>query len=199
VRHKKKSYPISEFGIIVSVTMKTPHHDHIETAFLQLSFAIKLWNFLDTNPIDKEKFDIDLTIRDSDNCVCLSEGEFHTYDDLILASENNISIAFGATALTLWEAIKEHNAISTKQLNPKSNQKDSLAALSYMLRCCFAHGTAAPVWSIQDPKYKILYRVGNKAIDLSTIADGQAFDYQSIGGYETLWLLRDVALNIGLL
>jgi hypothetical protein len=26
--------------------MSAPHHDHIETAFLQLSFAMKLWNYL---------------------------------------------------------------------------------------------------------------------------------------------------------
>jgi hypothetical protein len=179
--------------------MNTPHHDHIETAFLQLSFAIKLWNYLARNPIEKHKFDIDLIIQDRDNCVCLSGGEFHTYNDLILASENNISIAFGAAAITLWEAIREHGAISTKQLNPKNSRNHSLAALSYMLRCCFAHGTAAPVWSIRDTKYKIMYSVGNKTIDLSTITDGQAFDYPSIGGYETLWLLRDEAKNIGLL
>jgi hypothetical protein len=179
--------------------MKTPHYDHIETAFLQLSFAIKLWNYFDTNQIDKEKFDIDLTIQDKDNCVCLSSGEFRTYDDLILASENNISIAFGAATITLWEAIREHSAIVTKQLNPNSCQKHLLAALSYMLRCCFAHGTAAPVWSIRDKKYKILYRLGNKSIDLSTFTNGQAFDYQSIGGYETLWLIKDEAKNAGLL
>ena len=170
--------------------MNAPHHEHIETAFLQLSFVIKLWNFLDEHPIDKDDFDIDLTIQDPGNCVCLSGGEFHTYQDLQIASENNISIAFSATAITLWEAIREHGSISTKQLNPKASPKDSLTALSYMLRCCFAYGTAVPVWSIRDKKYKVQYRVGNKTVDLSNIKDHQTFDYQSIGGYETLWQLK---------
>ena len=58
--------------------MNTPHLDHIETAFLQLSFAIKLCNYLDIHSIDKEKFDIALTIKDESNCVCLLENEFET-------------------------------------------------------------------------------------------------------------------------
>ncbi|MEO7863412.1 MAG: hypothetical protein ABIU05_23845 [Nitrospirales bacterium] len=170
--------------------MTTPHHAHIGTAFLQLSFAIKLRTFLKEHPIDKDKFDIDLTIQSPGNCVVLPGGEFHTYQDLQLASEHNITIAFGAAAITLWEAIREHSSISTKTLNPQAGQGESMAALCYMLRCCFAHGTAAPVWVIHDKKYKITYRIGNKTIDLSAINDGQPFDYESIGGYETLWWLK---------
>jgi hypothetical protein len=82
--------------------MNTPHHQHIDTAFLQLSFAIKLWHFLDKHPIDKEIFDIALTIEEPRNRVCLSQNEFHTYLDLQLAAENNISISFGTAAITLW-------------------------------------------------------------------------------------------------
>lgn len=179
--------------------MNTPHHDHITTAFFQLSFAIKLWHFLDVHPIDLKSFDVSLTIQDTGNCVCLPEAEFNTYQDLQLAAENNISIAFGTAAITLWEAIREYRNLSAKDLKPDKNMKDNLAALSYMLRCCFAHGTAAPVWSIKDKKYKLKYSVGNKTIDLSAISDGTPFDYDTIGGYETLWLLRASALSIGLL
>jgi hypothetical protein len=183
----------------VRAIMNTPHYDHIETAFLQLSFAIKLWIYLDRNPIEKDEFDIEINFLDKDNHVSLPRGEFHTYDDLKLASMNNVSIAFAAAAITLWEAIREHSGIVTKQLNPMNNQHDSLAALSYMLRCCFAHGTAAPIWSIRDEKYKILYRVGIKTVDLSSVNNGDPFDYQSIGGYETLWRLKGEAKIVGLL
>ena len=179
--------------------MNAPHHEHIETAFLQLSFAIKLWHFLDAHPIDKDRFDIDLTIEDSNNRVCLTGGEFHTYQDLQLASENNISIAFGAAAITLWEAISEHTGLKSRNLIPEGNRKQNLASLSYMIRCCFAHGTAMPVWSIRDQKYKVAYRVGNKIVDLLRVTNGQAFDYTSIGGYETLWFLKDDAYANGLL
>jgi len=179
--------------------VSTPHHEHVETAFLQLSFAIKLWHLLDAHPINKNEFDINLTIQDPGNCVCLSDDEFHTYNDMQIASENNISIVFGAAAITLWEAIREHCSISVKHLDPAGSQKGNLASFSYMLRCCFAHGTAVPVWSIKNIKYRVKYRVGNKSVDLSAIKDGQIFDYQSIGGYETLWLLKTNAYAIGLL
>jgi hypothetical protein len=179
--------------------MNTPHHDHIATAFLQLSFAIKLWHFLDEHPIDKEAFDINLTIEDPGSRICLPHNEFQTYQDLQLAAENNISICFGAAAITLREAIREHSGLVSGKLNPKNSRKESVAALSYMLRCCFAHGTARPVWSIQDSKCKTTYQIGNKTIDLSQVADQQAFDYSSIGGYETLWYLKEESRAEGLI
>ena len=179
--------------------MNKPHLDHIDTAFLQLSFAIKLQHFLDEHPIEKENFDIALTIEDAGSRVCLAHNEFKTYQELQVAAENNISICFGAVAITLWEAIREHTGWSSWRLNTKNSRGENLAALSYMIRCCFAHGTASPVWSIYDSKYKTVYRVGNKTIDLSDIADKQPFEYPSIGGYETLWHLKAEARDNDLL
>jgi len=175
------------------------HHEHIETAFIQLSFTIKLWHFLDAHPIDKDLFDIDLTIQDPGSRVCLRGGEFHTYCDMQLAAENGVSIAFGAAAITLWEAIREYSGLTSSDLDPQASRKHNLAALSYMVRCCFAHGTAVPVWSIHQRKYRTRYRVGRKIIDLTAMGNGQPFTYLSIGGYETLWLLRDSAHQNGLL
>jgi hypothetical protein len=179
--------------------MNASHHLHIGTAFLQLSFAIELWHFLDEHPINKNDFDIALTIKDPGSQVCLPHGEFDTYQDLLAAAGNNISIAFGAAAITLWQAISEHAGLKSKQLKPHANKMENLAGLSYMIRCCFAHGTAMPVWSISDPKYKTIYQVGNKTIDLSRIENEQPFEYASIGGYETLWLLKADAHAYGLL
>jgi len=173
--------------------MNKHHLEHIETAFHQLSFAIKLWNYTDLGNIKKDEFDINLTIQDNNNCVVLHENEFDTYNDLIIASENNISICFGAASLTLWEAIHEKMNCKPKQLNPETDEEQNLASLSYMIRCCFAHGTAAPIWSIYDNKYRTKYKVGRKVIDLSAVSNGQAFDYSCIGGYETLWLLKNKA------
>ncbi|MEE9215584.1 MAG: hypothetical protein V3U54_12590 [Thermodesulfobacteriota bacterium] len=179
--------------------MNKPHLDHIETAFLQLSFAIKLWNYLDVHKIDKSEFDIDLTIKDESNCVCLLGNEFERYEDIQLASENNISICFGAAAITLWEAISEKTGLTNKTMNPDNSKEENIAALSYMIRCCFAHGTAVPVWSIKNIKYKTIYTIGSKPIDLRYIAENQPFDYSSIGGYESLWLIKNEAELLNLL
>ena len=181
--------------------MCAPDTDYIDMAFLQLSFAIKLWHFLDNDPfpIKKDDFDISLTIDDPGSRVCLTHNEFETDDHLKVVAENNVSIAFGAVAITLWEEIRKHSRLSPKDLDPQKNRAHNLAALSYMIRCCFAHGAAEPVWSIQSDKYKTEYQVGNKTIDLSQIADKQAFDYASIDGFETLWHLMVDARAEGLL
>jgi len=78
----------------------------------------------------------------------------------------------------------------SEKLNLINKRKDNLAPFRYMLRCCFAHGTARPIWYIQDGQYKTTYQVGNKTINASQIANQQAFDYSSIGSYGTLWYLK---------
>ena len=168
--------------------------DLVETAFVQLSFAIKIWHFLDVHPIEKEAFDIALTVEDEGSRVCLPHNEFASYDAIRVASEHNISICFGVAANTLWEAMREKRNLESGQLDPDADKASNIASLTYMIRCCFAHGPAAPVWQIQREKYKTQYRVGNKLIDLSGIADGTPFDYALIGGYETLWFLKAEAL-----
>ena len=175
--------------------MNQPNLEIIDTAFLQLSFALKLWHFLDVHPIEKENFDIALTIEDEGVRVCLPHNEFSTYDMIKVASENNISICFGAAANALWEAISEKNNLSSGNLAPEADRTHNQASLAYMIRCCFAHRPANPVWCIRNEKYKTVYRVGNKAIDLSNIANGTPFEYGSIQGYETLWLLKAEALD----
>ena len=130
--------------------MNNSHREALETGFLQLSFAIKLWNYLDMYPINKDQFDIALTIEDASNRLCLPHNEFHSCKDIKIASENNISICFGATAITLWEAINETLQYSNTNPNPMKTKKEKLAGLSYMIRCCFAHGAALPRWEIKS-------------------------------------------------
>lgn len=173
--------------------------DLVDTAFLQLSFAIKLWHFLDVHPIDKALFDIDLTVEDGGARISLPHGEFESYDAVKVASEHNISICFGVAANTLWEAMREKGNLETARLDPGADRASNMASLTYMIRCCFAHGPAAPVWRIDRDKYRTRYRVGNKEIDLSGIANGTPFEYRAIGGHETLWFLKAEASAGGMI
>ena len=168
--------------------------DLVDTAFLQLSFALKLWHFLDEHPIDRDAFDIALTVEDEGARICLPHNQFESYDAIRVASEHNISLCFGAAANTLWEAMREKSGRESGDLNPDVDRASNIASLTYMIRCCFAHGPAAPVWQVRSEKYKTQYHVGNKVIDLSDVAEGTPFDYGSIGGYETLWFLKAEAL-----
>ena len=179
--------------------MKPRNIDHVDTAFKQLSFAIKLWHFLEAHPIEKDDFDIALTVEDEESRVCLLHNEFSNYDEIRVASENNISICFGSAANVLWEAIREKRGLEAKELDPNADRASNIASLTYMIRCCFAHGPAAPVWQIKNTKYRTKYQVGYTVVDLSVIENGTAFDYASIGGYETLWFLKDGASAEGLI
>ena len=179
--------------------MNVRNLDFVDSAFLQLSFAIKLWHFLDVHPIDKDAFDMDLTVEDGGARICLPHGEFESYGAMRVASEHNISICFGVAANTLWEAMREKGNLVTRCLDPGADRASNLASLTYMIRCCFAHGPAAPVWRIERDRHRTRYRVGNKEIDLSGIGNGTPFEYASIGGHGTLWFLKDEAASEGMI
>ena len=179
--------------------MEDLNREFLDTAFLQLSFAIKLWNFIEVYGIDKSRFDSALTIKESGERIQFPENEFNTDNDILTASVNNISICFGSAVITLWEAIKDRGRFSPSHLpNPLSTLEQKTAGLIYMIRCCFAHSAAVPRWHITSDKYKILYTLGAKSIDLRTV-NNTKFEYETIRGYNTLIELRDFALNHGML
>ena len=169
----------------------------LESAFLQLSFAIKMWHFVRSNGLQRESFDIALTALD-DNGVqyVMHEGEFHTDADLILAAENNISICFGAAAITLWETIREHTGLESKQLIPTASERERIAGLAFAIRCCFAHGASAPSWELTE-KYRLRYEFPGFVVDL-TSKQGLPFEYSHLGGPDGLRQLRYLAASVGL-
>jgi len=85
--------------------MEKSNKDYIKTAFLQLSFSVKLWNYLKLYPIDKNKFDGPLKVMENRNSIHFSINEFNTYNDIIFASENNITICLGAAAIRARQKI----------------------------------------------------------------------------------------------
>jgi hypothetical protein len=126
----------------------------------------------------------------------MHQGEFHSDGDLILAAENNISICFGAAAITLWEAIREHSGLESKQLMPAASERDRIAGLAFAIRCCFAHGAAAPSWEFTE-KYRLRYEFPGFVVDL-TSKQGLPFDYSHLGGPGGLRQLRYLAESAGL-
>lgn len=170
------------------------HGPYLEGAFLQLAFAIKLWHYTEEGHLEKSIFEIDLTIEDPGQRVVLVSNQFNTSDDLCHAAANNISICFGVAATTLSKCIEEKRG---KQWPPRlSTVEDKIAGLSYMIRCCFAHGPAVPVWEM-NPRFRVKYEIYNLSVDL-THRNRTRFDYSHIGGYETLWKLKAWAEDLGL-
>lgn len=176
----------------MSQQVARPHFEGLETAFLQLSFAMKLWHYIQEHPLPPDEFDISLTIQeDNGSLYVMHSGEFNDAHQIEIAAGNNIAICFGVAAITLWEAIREYSGLESHALDPSASEREMLAGLSFAIRSCFAHGTARPVWKLAS-KYRIEYRLGNRLVDLRS-ADGSPFDYTQLGGVDGLKILRSRA------
>jgi hypothetical protein len=173
-----------------------PHFQGLDTAFLQLSFAMQLLHHIAHDRIPRALFNSDLTVIGS-NGVPFVTRKFQTDNDVTLAAENNVSISFGTVAITLWEAIREHSGLDNSTITPAASPREMLAGLAYAIRCCFAHGTVEPRWRL-TPKYRIEYQLGSLGIDLRAV-DGQPFEYHQVGGFDVLITLRAHATSAGLL
>jgi len=128
-----------------------------------------------------------LTFQQGNSVLVLQDKIFNTPEDLILAFENNLTIAFGAAAITLNRCREE---AGIKLANPIITEIDQFAALAYQIRNCFAHDIAEPLWNITHPRFARLYSFGGIRVDLRTVSPG-FFKYDDIGGPEVLiWMKK---------
>lgn len=74
---------------------------YIDTAFGQLSFAIKLMQAAEDGLLDVEAIDRPLTISDGPSILVLPDRVLESADELILACQNLVTITYGAAAITL--------------------------------------------------------------------------------------------------
>jgi hypothetical protein len=171
-----------------------PDLNELDDVFISLELMIKLNTAAEQGAIIKEVIDDDipLVVRDQNNNLFIKANLLNSNDDFIIWTQNNIMTAFGIAAVTLWEAVKTkgvYNENKLRQLKCISTDLEMAVSIAYMIRCCFAHGMTRPIWRITNNKYKIIFRKWNKIIDLNTLT-GVAFNYDQIGGYETLWFLK---------
>ena len=176
---------------------KRPHHEALETAFVQLSFAMKLWHFVRSGRLPRESFDIELTaVDDAGVPYVMREGEFQSDDDLVLAAENNISICFGVAAITLWEAIREHSGLESKQLNRQHRILKDWRAWYLQFAVVLPMGQQRRGGN-SPPKTSFAMSSEASSSDL-TSAHGLPFDYSYIGAPDGLRQLRRLAESAGL-
>jgi len=162
---------------------------YLPTAFAQLQFAWKLYNYVLEGGIDLSQLDIPLSFQEKNSLLVLPDRIFTSHDDLILACENNLGIAFGAAAITLNRCREEaHIALP----DPIATEVDQFVALAYQIRNAFAHDIAEPKWNITNPRYSRRYEFGCVHVDLAHVS-GKHFDYHDIGGPEVLFWMRDFA------
>ncbi len=159
---------------------------YLETAFTQLQFAIKLMHAAERGAITIDDVDTPLTIADGRSIIVLPDHVLASPDDLILACQNNVSIAFGAAAITLNRCREEHGMSLPDPIN---NDVEQWVALVYQIRNAFAHDISEPRWNISRARFAREYVVGHVRVDLTGL-HGAPFDYAQIGGPDTLFALK---------
>jgi len=159
----------------------------VMTAFTNLDLALKMLAVAEDGHLTRATIRDGESIvwRSGESLVVLPDQSFSSDDDFILALQNNVTIAFGAAAITL-NVCREELRIKLP-VEIQSNQ-DYLVALIYQIRNCFAHDIAEPKWIVK-PRYQLVYDLGCKQIDLRDV-NGASFEYDDIGGLDTLMVLR---------
>ena len=164
--------------------------NYLETAFQQLAFAWKLYNYACEGRIDLDTLDRPITYTDDDGMILvLPDRILNTPDDLILALENNLGIAFGAAAITLNRCREEAGIALSHDFN---SEVDQFAGAAYQIRNAFAHDIAEPRWNITNPRFARVYEFGGMRIDLTTVGT-KHFEYADIGGPDRLFHMKEYA------
>jgi hypothetical protein len=159
---------------------------YLETAFVQLGFAIKLMQAAEDGLLDLASIDRPLTIADGPSVLVLPDRVLDSYDDLVLACQNNVTIAYGAAAITLNRCREEGGRMLPTTI---VDECDQWIALVYQIRNAFAHDIAEPRWEITKERYARQYEVGYVKADLQHL-NGVPFDYLHVGGPEGLFRLK---------
>jgi len=119
---------------------------YLPTAFGQLTFAWKLYNYGLNGLINPNDLDAEVTFQD-EGIIFVVPKALEQPEDLIVALENNLTIAFGAAAITLNRVREE---IGLKLPFPIETEDEQCIALIYQIRNAFAHDIAEPKWEIEN-------------------------------------------------
>lgn len=175
--------------------------NYLDSAFAQLAFAAKLYDYAEQGKLDIAELDQPVTFENGSRVWVLPNQIFHSNDDLRLGCANQLSVAFGAAAITLnrcreeYEQANGRSLLATNRAVPTS-EDEHFAELVYQIRNAFAHDISEPRWEIRGAVRRRLYmvdRVGDTArimVDLTNL-HGHAFDYAHIGGIDALHRLRE--------
>ncbi len=158
---------------------------YLDTAFVHLSFAIKLMQAAEGGLIDLESIDTPLTIHEGRSVLVLPGRVLHDENELVNACQNLVTITYGAAAITLNRCREE---ASVPLPDPIVSECEQWVGLVYQIRNAFAHDIAEPRWQI-NPRYRREYTIGHVQADLRKL-DGEIFEYAQIGGVDALYILR---------
>ncbi|PMY49784.1 MULTISPECIES: hypothetical protein [Pseudomonas] len=163
--------------------------NYVGTAFTQLAFAWKLYDYALEGKIDLNELDRPLMFQGGGMVLVLPDKVLDTPDDLLLALQNNLIITFGAAAITLNRCREEAGYRLPAEIQ---TEIDHFIGATYQIRNAFAHDIAEPRWNITKPRFARLYEFGGIQIDLTRVGTKE-FEYQDIGGPDVLFLMKKYA------
>ena len=163
--------------------------NYVGTAFSQLAFAWKLYNYALEGKINLAELDRPLTFQGGGMVFVLPDKVLDTPDDLILALQNNLVITFGAAAITLNRCREEAGYLLPTQIE---SEADQFIGATYQIRNAFAHDIAEPRWNMTNQRYARIYAIGGIHIDLTNVGT-KIFEYQDIGGPDVLFRMKEYA------
>lgn len=162
---------------------------------MQLEFAIKLMCYCELGHVEKMKFDTYVTILLEKENIGFPQGSFDSDQKIISASQINVGICFGVSAIVL-DAAFDAAVVSRdpKQCNPNTD----LRTLVYMVRCAFAHNPAMPVWEVRGDFARTLnLSLEGRSISLNmALLHGTEFSYDHIGGLATWFKVKNASAAI---
>ena len=167
--------------------------EYLDTAFVQLQFAWKLFKYAEDGKIDLDRLDRALTFKQDRMVFALPDKIFGSYEDLVLACQNNLGVAFGVAAIALNRS-REESGI--KLPNPIETEREQFVSLAYQIRNAFAHDIAEPRWNMNQERYFRMYEFGGIRVDLSGIKNQQPFRYEDIGDPNVLFAMKDYFIGI---
>ncbi len=167
----------------------------VEQAFKQLESAIKLMCYCERGDLDRERFDSDVIILLSEENVVFPDGGFQSDKEVLTASQINVGVCFGVSAIVLEAAFE---AAKIERDPNSQNPRDELRTLVYMVRCAFAHNLAKPCWEARGAfARKIQLNLGENVLSIDMVAlHENAFEYSHIGGFANWYTIRDKAVRV---
>lgn len=159
---------------------------YIDSAFKQLSFAWKLYDYALEGKINLDELDKPITFQEGHMVLVLPDKIFNDPNEMIVALENNLSVAFGSAAITLNRCREE---AGLNLANPIVTEQDQFSSVVYQIRNAFAHDISEPRWNITQERYARVYAFGGISIDLSHVGN-KHFEYIDIGGPDVLFWLK---------
>jgi hypothetical protein len=159
---------------------------YIDAAFKQLAFAWKLYDYALEGNINLDELDKPFTFQEGGMVLVLPDKVFESPNELVVALENNLVVAFGAAAITLNRCREE---VGVKLADPIVSEIDQFASLAYQVRNAFAHDIAEPRWNITNARYARAYEFGGIRVDLSSVGS-KRFEYADLGGPDVLFWMK---------